>query len=136
MLVSCRRLFMARSLNTAVGNNRKCVRNRGNIAIEIEGAPRFKQKHDYLRRRFSAIGDVGGGDGGAGGGSSRRTSRRAGGGGASVGAGAAKTEGSEAVTAAQRDTAAATPLVELNRKHEHDGVGDMAVGPDEGLPIS
>ena len=97
-------------------------------------------KLDRLRRPFFAIGDADGGDGGAGGSSGRRTSRRPGG--DSAGTGAPKAEGSEPVVAAEGDTSAAAPFVDLNgnhaykQEHEHDGVVDMAVGPGEGLSMT
>lgn len=90
-------------------------------------------KLDRLRRPFFAIGDADGGDGGAGGSSGRRTSRRPGGDSAGTGA---------PVVAAEEDTSAAAPFVDLNgnhaykQEHEHDGVVDMAVGPGEGLSMT
>lgn len=77
---------------------------------------------DRVRRPLPVIGDAGGGDGAIGGSSSRRAPRRAGDG---AGTGAAKNEGLEAVAVAER--------VELNGKH---GVGDLAVDPDKGLPMT
>lgn len=101
--------------------------NEASITLQAAGLPRLIVYAD-----FSAIGDAGGGDGGFGGNSSRlATLRRAAGGG--EGTGATETEGSEAVAVAGRDTTAVKPFVDLN---DHDGVGDLAVGPYEGLPIT